>query len=71
LIRELLTKFDQVIVDTPAAALGSDYAVIAARCGAAVVMARQNKSRMYAMQDLLSTVSMGPTKLVGSVMNEF
>jgi len=71
LIRELLTKFDQVIVDTPAAALGSDYAVISARCGAAVVIARQNKSRMYAMQDLLNTVSMGPTKLVGSVMNEF
>jgi protein-tyrosine kinase len=71
LIRELLTKFDQVIVDTPAASLGSDYAVISARCGAAVVIARENQSRMYAMQDLLSTVSMGPTKLVGSVMNEF
>lgn len=71
LIRELLTKFDQVIVDTPAASLGSDSAVIAARCGAAVIIARQHKSRMYALQDLLSTVSMGPIKLIGSVMNEF
>jgi protein-tyrosine kinase len=71
LIRELLTKFDQVIVDTPAATLGSDFAVIAARCGAAVSIARQNKTRMYALQDLLNTISMGPTKVVGSVMNEF
>lgn len=71
LIRELLTKFDQVIVDTPAASAGSDSAVIAARCGAAVVIARQHKSRMYALQDLLNTVSMGPIKLIGSVMNEF
>lgn len=71
LIRELLTKFDQVIVDTPAASLGSDGAVIAARCGAAVVIARENKSRMYALQQLLTTMSMGPIKLVGTVMNEF
>lgn len=71
LIRELLTKFDQVIVDTPAASLGSDSAVIAARCGAAVAIARQHKSRMYALQDLINTISMGPIKLVGSVLNEF
>ncbi|MFN4267123.1 MAG: polysaccharide biosynthesis tyrosine autokinase [Aquabacterium sp.] len=71
LIRELLTKFDQVIVDTPAASQGSDSAVIAARCGAAVAIARQHKSRMYALQDLINTISMGPIKLVGSVLNEF
>jgi chain length determinant protein tyrosine kinase EpsG len=71
LIRELLTKFDHVIVDTPGASLGSDGAVIAARCGAAVVVARQGKSKMYALQNLLTTISMGPIKLVGSVMNEF
>ena len=35
LIRELLSKFDHVVVDTPAAQYGSDCAVIAARCGAA------------------------------------
>lgn len=71
LIRELLTKFDQVIVDTPAASLGADSAVIAARCGAAAVIARQDKSRMYALQELVSTISMGPIKLVGTVINEF
>ncbi|MEY4428810.1 MAG: hypothetical protein RLZZ182_1499, partial [Pseudomonadota bacterium] len=50
MIRELLTRFDRIIVDTPAASLGADYAVIAAKCGAAVMMARRDKSSLTALQ---------------------
>ncbi len=39
LMRELADKFDQVVVDTPAAVYGTDAAVIAARCGSVLVVA--------------------------------
>ncbi len=71
LIRELLTQFDRVIVDTPAASLGSDGAVIAARCGAALVLARRNHSRVDALQSMLQTAAMGSTWMLGTVINEF
>ena len=44
LMRELASKFDYVVVDTPAAVYGADAAVIAARCGTALVIARKDAS---------------------------
>ena len=38
LMRELISKFDHVVVDTPAAEQGADPCVVAARCGAALVL---------------------------------
>ncbi|MCW7537310.1 polysaccharide biosynthesis tyrosine autokinase [Aquabacterium sp. A7-Y] len=70
LIRELLNKFDHVIVDTPAAVFGSDATVIAAKCGAALVVARQGKSKVNRLQDLVATLSGSPAKLAGVIMNE-
>lgn len=70
LIRELLSKFDHVVVDTAAAIYGSDFAVVAARCGAALVIARGNQSRVAELQELVGTLSESPAKLVGVVMNE-
>lgn len=71
MIRELKGKFDRVIIDTPALSLGADAAVIAARCGAALVIARQDQSRHESMKDLTRAVRMGQVELVGSVLNEF
>lgn len=71
LIRELLSKFDHVIVDTPAAQYGSDGAVIAARCGAALVVARQGKSQVASLQDLVANLAETPAKLAGVIVNEF
>jgi protein-tyrosine kinase len=71
LMRELLNKFDHVIVDTPAAAYGSDASVIAARCGSALVVARQGKSRVDRLQDLVGTLTGSPAKLAGVIMNEY
>ena len=56
LIHELLSKFDHVVVDTPAAMYGSDSAVIAARCGAALVIARRNASRVAPLQELVANL---------------
>lgn len=71
LVRELLSKFDHVVVDTPAAQYGSDSAVIAARCGAALVVARQGKSQVVSLQDLVANLAETPAKLAGVIVNEF
>jgi protein-tyrosine kinase len=71
MLRELGGKFDHVVVDTPAACFGADPVVIAARAGAAVVVARQHTSRLDPLQDLVAQVSATPAKLAGLVMNSY
>lgn len=71
LIRELMSKFDHVVVDTPAACFGSDSAVIAARCGAALVVARKGHGRVASLQDLVANLAETPSALAGVVFNEF
>ena len=71
LIRELRTKFDRIIVDTPAASLGADCGVIAAKAGAALLLARRNHNSMDSMQSLTGTISLSPAKIVGTILNEY
>lgn len=71
LMRELSNKFDHVVVDTPAAACGADASVIASRCGAALIIARKDQSRVAMLQNLVDNFTGGPAKLVGVVVNEF
>jgi protein-tyrosine kinase len=71
LLAELLGKFDHVIVDTPAAQRGSDAGVIAARCGAALVIARRHQSRLGALHQLVSRLKDSPAQLAGVVINEY
>lgn len=71
LIRELLSKFDHVVADSPAGCYGSDSAVIAARCGAALVVARKNRGSVTALQDLVANLGETPALLSGVVFNEF
>lgn len=71
LLRELVTKFDRVVVDTPAAAYGADAAVIASRCGSALVLARKNVSQVDALQYLVGTIQSSATKVAGVIVNEY
>jgi chain length determinant protein tyrosine kinase EpsG len=71
LIRELLSKFDHVVVDTPAGLYGSDGAVIASRCGAAMVVARKDKSKVASLQSLVSNLAETPAKTLGVIFNEY
>ena len=70
LMAELLSKFDYVVVDTPANVHGADARVIAAKCGAALVMGRKGKSRMALMDKLLKSLGKSAVKVAGVVMNE-
>lgn len=71
LMRELVSKFDHVVVDTPAAVHGADAGVVAARCGAAIIVARKNMVRVSALSDLAASFVGSPAKIVGAVMNDF
>lgn len=71
LMRELVGKFDYVLVDTPAAQHGADASVIAARCGAALVLARNNESRVADLVDLVGSFENCPVRITGVVVNEF
>jgi protein-tyrosine kinase len=70
LVQELLTKFDHVVVDTPAAVHGADARVLAARCGAAVVIGRRGRTRVRALQALLAALATSPVAMAGVLLNE-
>ena len=71
LMRELASKFDYVVVDTPAYAHGSDAPVIAARCDGVLTMVRSGRSSATSLQDLTTALRSVPVRLCGVVMNEF
>lgn len=70
LMHELLEDFDHVVVDTPAAVRGPDPRVIAARCGAALVVGRKSRSPMAALEGLVDALARGPAEIAGVVVNE-
>jgi chain length determinant protein tyrosine kinase EpsG len=70
LLRELLNKFDHVIVDTPAASHGADGRVIAEKCGAALVIGRRNVSAVKPMRSLLQAIGRTQTQIAGVLINE-
>jgi len=71
LMRELNSKFDYVVVDTPAAERGVDSAVIAARCGTALVIARKHVSQVAGLQDLVASLTGSSVIIAGAIVNEF
>ncbi len=71
LLAELKTKFDYIIVDTPAASLGADARVIAGKCGAALALSRKGRTRMQAMRGLLTSIRRARAEVVGVVMNDY
>ncbi|MDB5893957.1 MAG: tyrosine protein kinase [Rhodoferax sp.] len=70
LMLEMCAKFDYVIVDTPAASHGADARVLAAKCGAALVMGRRGTSRMDAIHTLVHQVQKGHTRFAGVMIND-
>ncbi len=71
LMRELASKFDHIVIDTAAASLGADACVVAAKCGAALVLTRKHENKVIALQDLVASLAGSNAQLVGAVVNEF
>ncbi|HRH18406.1 MAG TPA: polysaccharide biosynthesis tyrosine autokinase [Aquabacterium sp.] len=69
-LRELLAKFDYVLVDTPAASHGADARMIAGHCGACLLVGRKDQSRVPAMQALVKQLTKSTVKIGGVLMND-
>jgi receptor protein-tyrosine kinase len=71
LLERLREKHDVIIVDTPAAEHSADAYMIAARAGAAVIIARQNGTRYPKLKQLGERLESVGVAMIGSVMNEY
>lgn len=69
LLQQLAGRYAHVVVDTPAAELGADAAVIAAHCQAALLVVRQHHSRVQAVQDLCAAFAPRGTPVAGVFLN--
>jgi protein-tyrosine kinase len=71
ILKELVEKFDHVIVDTPAAWHGADATAVAIKCGMALCVAREGKSKLPALHELMSTLQSSSIEILGAVMNRY
>jgi chain length determinant protein tyrosine kinase EpsG len=71
LVHEFTKKFDHVVFDTSAAQYGEDAAVVAARCGAALVVARKHAAKVALLKDLAETLHRCPDTMASVILNEF
>lgn len=69
LVRDLLAEFEHVVIDTPAAMRGADARAISAQSGAALVVARRNRTRMEPLEGLVAALARS-SRVAGIVMNE-
>jgi protein-tyrosine kinase len=67
----LAAQYDVVIVDTSAAALGSDYQLVANRAKGAAVVARKNHTPMDVCRSLADETRAAGAAVVGSVLNDY
>lgn len=70
LLQAASARFDVIIVDTPNAAEYSDAEIIAARSGAALMVARRNQSLVPPTRELGRRLQDGGVALVGAVLND-
>jgi receptor protein-tyrosine kinase len=63
-------SFDVVIIDTPALSVGEDAAIIAARTGSVLAVARSGSTRVNAFNDMVQGLTESGTVVVGSVLND-
>jgi protein-tyrosine kinase len=70
LLQSLGEDFDVIIIDTPPASECSDAHTVAVRAGAALMVARQNRSSVPQMAHLTQSLREFGVTLVGSVLND-
>ncbi|MCC7487577.1 MAG: chain length determinant protein tyrosine kinase EpsG [Burkholderiales bacterium] len=61
--------FEVVLIDTPAAETSADAQAIAARAGGALIVARENKSRLEALGRLVGAIRSASAQVIGCVLN--
>ena len=71
LMAELLRKFDHVVVDTAAASVGSDACVVASKCGAALTIARKDRTKMEKLAELVESAGAMTASMAGVIFNQY
>jgi receptor protein-tyrosine kinase len=71
LLLSLNEAFDVILIDTPAAADFADAHMLAARAGAALVVARKNQSKLEMVRQQTESMTQSGIEVVGSVLSEF
>jgi receptor protein-tyrosine kinase len=69
LLAEARKTFSVVLVDTPASARSSDAQVVAARADGALMVARQNQTKVAELDRLRRTVAACSVPVIGTVLN--
>ena len=70
LLAEMVSEYDIVILDTPAAADYADVQTIAVRASGALLVARSSKTRVSEFRELSKTLGQSGVAMVGSVLND-
>lgn len=68
ILDQSMSAFDVVIIDTPAITEGADVTLLARFAGSALVVARNNLTRVTEFHDLVSQMQESGVKVVGSVL---
>ena len=63
--------FDVILIDTPASADFADAQVLAARAGAAMMVARKNFSLLEQIRQQTENMTQSGIEVIGSVLSEF
>lgn len=71
LLRDAQEQYDVVIIDTPAARNCADAQVIAAQAGSALLIAREDVSRLDELEELIDRVASSGAKVIGSALNRY
>jgi chain length determinant protein tyrosine kinase EpsG len=64
----LIGQFDTVILDTPAASEAADAQILSAFAGAALILARRNRTRSAQLAGIMETLRQTGVNVVGSVI---
>ncbi|WP_349815941.1 chain length determinant protein tyrosine kinase EpsG [Curvibacter sp. CHRR-16] len=63
-------SYDIVLIDTPSASTGSDAMIVAAKAGAAMLVARANETKLADFNSLVAELKQSQINIVGSVLND-
>lgn len=70
-LAEVVRQYDVVILDTPAATLGADAQTIGVRSSGALMVVRNNATRLDDVQALRDSLASASAQIVGVVFNDF
>jgi chain length determinant protein tyrosine kinase EpsG len=70
-LETLLPDYDVILLDTPAVSQGSDVQLLARGAGGAVLLARQNETRLSDMETMKTFLEKSGVVCVGAVISHF